>query len=144
MTTFEIQELRVWDSADYPRFQELMHQLDPLRTVTEDMLRAVVEADGSHLFVVREEKRVVGCATLCIYDSPTGRKAAVEDVVVLETCRGKHLGKHLMEALLEEAARHAPLEVHLTSRPSRAAANALYVRMGFVRRDTNAYRLVLE
>lgn len=144
MTTFEIQELRVWDGADYPRFQELMHQLDPLRTVTEDMLRAVVEADGSHLFVVREEERVVGCATLCIYDSPTGRKAAVEDVVVLETCRGKHLGRRLMEALLEEAARHAPLEVHLTSRPSRAAANALYVRMGFVRRDTNAYRLVLE
>ncbi|MFM8266127.1 MAG: GNAT family N-acetyltransferase, partial [Acidimicrobiia bacterium] len=30
--------------------------------------------------------------------------------------------------------------VELTSRPSREAANRLYQRIGFVRRDTNVYR----
>ena len=142
--SIEIRELLAWDSADYPAFRQLMHQLDPLYTVTEDMLRAVVEAEGSHLFVIREAGRILGCATLCVYDSPTGRKAAIEDVVVLEACRGRHLGRRLMEALLEEAGRYAPIEIHLTSRPSREAANALYTRLGFVRRDTNAYKLVLE
>ena len=138
-----LEELCSWDSADYSCFEELMRQLDPLRTVTEEMLRAVVSAENSHLFVAREGRRILGCATLCLYDSPTGRKASVEDVVVLDACRGRHLGRRLMEAVLEEARRHAPLEVHLTSRPSRVAANAMYVRMGFRLRDTNAYRMEL-
>lgn len=139
-----LKELCSWDSADYPCFVELMRQLDPLRTVTEEMLRNVVSAENSHLFVARDGMRIVGCATLCVYDSPTGRKASVEDVVVLDACRGRHLGRRLMEAVLEEARRHAPLEVHLTSRPSRAAANAMYARMGFALRETNAYRLDLN
>jgi hypothetical protein len=33
--------------------------------------------------------------------------------------------------------------VDLTSRPSREAANRLYPRIGFVRRDTNVYRFDL-
>lgn len=140
----EIRELLVWDSGDYPAFRQLMFELDPLCTVTEEMLRTVVETDEAHLYVIREEGRILGCATLCIYDSPTGRKASVEDVVVLEACRGRHLGRRLMEHVLAEAHRFAPIDIHLTSRPSRIAANALYARLGFIRRDTNAYRLVIE
>jgi ribosomal protein S18 acetylase RimI-like enzyme len=34
--------------------------------------------------------------------------------------------------------------VELTSRPSRAAANRLYQRMGFITRQTNLYRYSLE
>jgi ribosomal protein S18 acetylase RimI-like enzyme len=34
--------------------------------------------------------------------------------------------------------------VDLTSRPSREAANRLYQRVGFERRDTNVYRYRLE
>ncbi|NCZ89134.1 MAG: GNAT family N-acetyltransferase, partial [Actinobacteria bacterium] len=33
--------------------------------------------------------------------------------------------------------------VDLTSRPSRAAANRLYQRLGFVARETNVYRYEL-
>lgn len=143
-TPVEIREMLVWDSADWPAFRQLMFELDPLYTVTEDMLRTVVEAEGSHLYVIREGTKILGCATLCVYDSPTGRKAAIEDVVVLEACRGRHLGKRLMEYLLEEARRFAPIEIHLTSRPFRVAANALYTRLGFIRRDTNAYKLTIE
>jgi hypothetical protein len=32
----------------------------------------------------------------------------------------------------------------LTSRPDREAANRLYVRLGFVRRETNVYRRTLR
>jgi ribosomal protein S18 acetylase RimI-like enzyme len=34
--------------------------------------------------------------------------------------------------------------VDLTSRPSREAANRLYQRLGFVKRDTNVYRYTLK
>ena len=140
----DIQELLSWDSAGWPAFKQLMSELDPLYTVTEDMVRTVVEAEGSHLYVIRERAKILGCATLCVYDSPTSRKAAIEDVVILEACRGRKLGKRLMEYVLDEARRFAPIEIHLTSRPSRVAANALYTRLGFIRRDTNAYKLVID
>jgi len=34
--------------------------------------------------------------------------------------------------------------VELTSRPSREAANRLYQRLGFERRDTNVYRFSIK
>jgi len=61
-------------------------------------------------------------------------------VVVDETARGRGVG----EALSQEAVRRAldlgARTVELTSRPSREAANRLYQRLGFVRRDSNLYR----
>jgi ribosomal protein S18 acetylase RimI-like enzyme len=41
---------------------------------------------------------------------------------------------------LAEAVRRGAKTVELTARPSREAANRLYQRIGFVRRDTNVYR----
>jgi ribosomal protein S18 acetylase RimI-like enzyme len=52
------------------------------------------------------------------------------------------------EALVREAlrrAREAGAEhVNLTSNPAREAANRLYQRLGFRRRDTNTYRFPLQ
>ena len=96
-----------------------------------------------HLYLLRDGGKIAGCATLCVFTSPTGRKASIEDVVVHSSFRGRGFGRLLMEHVLQEARREAPLEVHLTSRPSRVAANALYRSLGFTRRDTNAYVMVL-
>ena len=85
----------------------------------------------------------MGCATLCVFHSPTGTKASVEDVVVDEEYRGRGLGRELMLGILERARRLAPIELHLTSKPARVAANALYQSLGFVRKETNAYTLCL-
>jgi len=67
-------------------------------------------------------------------------RAWIEDVVVDESARGRGVG----EALTREAIRHASERgartVDLTSRPSRAAANRLYQRVGFVERETRVYR----
>jgi len=84
---------------------------------------------------------IIGTATLIISASPTGRKAHIEDVVVSSAYRGQHLGKTLLEHLLNEARQLSPIAVHLTSRPSRVAANNLYQSLGFIRRDTNVYKL---
>ena len=89
--------------------------------------------------------RIVGCASLCVFDSPTGRKGHIEDVVVSSACRGQHLGRKLLEHMLDYARTNlAPIDIHLTSRPSRVAANTLYRSLGFEPRDTNVYRLIIK
>lgn len=91
------------------------------------------------------EGRIVGCASLCVFDSPTGRKGHIEDVVVSSNCRGRHLGRKLLEYILDYARTDlAPIDIHLTSRPSRVAANTLYRTLGFEQRDTNVYRLIIK
>jgi ribosomal protein S18 acetylase RimI-like enzyme len=50
------------------------------------------------------------------------------------------VGETLNRFALEEARRRGATTVDLTSRPTREAANRLYQRLGFVKRDTNVYR----
>ncbi len=86
----------------------------------------------------------MGTATLCLFVSPTGTKGKIEDVVVSSACRGQGLGRRLMDFALDYARKHhAPLELALTSNPSRVAANRLYQELGFRPYQTNVYKLEL-
>jgi ribosomal protein S18 acetylase RimI-like enzyme len=78
--------------------------------------------------------------TLVVYRIPTGVRAAIEDVVVDQAGRGRGVGEALTQSALELAAKHGAKTVDLTSRPSREAANRLYERVGFERRETNMWR----
>ena len=105
-----------------------------------DGLRAIVDDGDSALFVARIGGQIVGGLTLAMYRIPTGLKAWIEDVVVDEAARGRGVGEALNVAALEEARRRGARDVNLTSRPSREAANRLYERLGFHRRESNVYR----
>ena len=139
-----ITELHTLTPSQISDVLALMRELDPEITVTEAMLMQAVEAPGTHFFAAVDDGRIVGCASLCVSDSPTGRKASVEDVVVGSASRGRGIGRALMEHIIDFARRElAPIDIHLTSRPHRTAANALYRSLGFVPRETNIYRLTL-
>lgn len=89
--------------------------------------------------------RILGVATLCVYESPTGRKASVEDVVVSQACRGQHIGKRLMEHIITYARTNlADVDLCLTSRPHRVAANNLYKSLGFQPKETNVYKMPIK
>jgi ribosomal protein S18 acetylase RimI-like enzyme len=88
--------------------------------------------------------RVVGMLTLAIFLVPTGLRAWIEDVVVDERVRGAGVASALIRAAVDHAERQGARTVDLTSRPQREAANRLYVRLGFERRDTNVYRKTPE
>ena len=61
----------------------LMKELNPQIKVTAEMLQATVQDPGTRFFAAIEpDGHIVGCATLCISHSPTGRKGDIEDVVV--------------------------------------------------------------
>ena len=139
----EIYELTRCDDAVCGQMEVLMRALSARCTFSAEKLRAVIDDNNSVLLVASEGGRIVGCATLCVFHSPTGAKASVEDVVVDEEYRGRGLGRELMLGILERARRLAPIELHLTSKPARVAANALYQSLGFVHKETNAYTLCL-
>jgi ribosomal protein S18 acetylase RimI-like enzyme len=88
--------------------------------------------------------QIVGTLTLAMFRIPTGLRAWIEDVIVDNESRGKGIGEALTRAALEKAREAGARTVDLTSRPSREAANRLYARVGFFRRDTNIYRYDLD
>ena len=106
-------------------------------------LNEMISSGSSVLFIARVENQIVGSLTLATFRIPTGIRAWIEDVVVDESARGHGVGEALNLAALDEAKRRGAITVELTSRPSREAANWLYLRLGFVLRETNVYRFTL-
>jgi ribosomal protein S18 acetylase RimI-like enzyme len=110
-----------------------------------DAVRAMLAHEAITQFVARDDEgRIVGVSTLAVFPIPTARRAWVEDVIVDEAVNGQGIGRRLTEAMLDRARELGCATVDLTSRPSRAAANHLYRKVGFVARETNVYRYELE
>ena len=132
-------ELLTYTDTDFSDLASLMQELSGSIVFTRESLNRMLADPNSHLYVIREEGRIVACASLCIYHQPFSTDATIESVVVSSKMRGKGLGRKMMEHLLEEAAIMKVDCIHLTSNPKRVAANALYQKMGFVRNETNCY-----
>ena len=59
-------------------------------------------------------------------------------------CRGQHIGRQLMEHIIDFARRElGDVDLHLTSSPRRVANN-LYRSIGFQQRETNVYNLEIR
>lgn len=138
----KIRRLLQFNTDQFKQLQALMHVLSPRCVLTEEILTVALQS--SLVYVAEEGNRIIGMATLCIGCTPTGRKASIEDVVVCPECQGKGIGEALVRRLIEEVGKNAPIQVQLTSKPARVAANALYVKLGFVRKETNVYAMQLE
>lgn len=112
---------------------------------TVEQLGEVVSSPATDLFVaIDDDGEIVGMSTLAVFRIPTGLRAWIEDVVVDGAARGRGVGEALTRAMLDRARELGCRTVDLTSRPSREAANRLYQRLGFERRETNVYRYTLE
>lgn len=140
----EINELRKYTQAQFEDLKQLMSELSARVNFTQTDLMSVLKDSNCHLYIVLDGERIIGCATLCVFHSPTGTKASIEDVVVSSNYRGQHLGKQLMEYVLEQAKAFAPIELHLTSNPMRVAANKLYQSIGFQKKETNCYQMTIS
>ena len=138
-----IKELSILSEVQVKDILSLMGELTTSIVVTPDMLMQSVASENSYFFaIIDDNDHIVGCATLCVFDSPTGKKASVEDVVVSSQCRGQGLGRLLMQHVIEFAKTELRnVDIHLTSSPHRVAANKLYQRLGFQKRETNAYEM---
>ena len=133
------------DSEHYEAFQRLIPQLtnnNPPPSL--DDLTALVRDPSSTLIVARNDNgEIVGVLTLTIYRVPTGLRSIIEDVVVGISARGQEIGEALMKYAIDIAREKGASNISLTSNPKRETANRLYLRMGFKKRETNAYQINL-
>lgn len=123
-------------------FERLLPQLTQASIPTVEELRALLDS-GSVLLAAIENGQMVGLGCLCVFRSPSGLHAHIEDVVVEESQRGKGIGEALVLGLVEEARRLGLKGISLTCNPRRQAANRLYARLGFKQWQTNNYWLEL-
>ncbi len=136
IVTTATQEL--WDA-----FQRLVPQLtnnNPPPSLED--LDALVTSEASTLIIARDpamQGAILGAGCVSVYRVPTGIRSIIEDVIVDASARGKGVGEALTRRLLDIAREKGARVVTLTSNPKREAANRLYIRMGFQRRETNAY-----
>lgn len=132
-------------------FELLIPQLSRSATpMKKKELKRFLAQPDVHLFIYRavpaEEDPIpgmdpiLGMLTLVTFEIPTGKRAWIEDVVVDSAARGQGAGQALVEQAIAKASELGCVTVDLTSRPSREAANRLYVRCGFELRETNIYR----
>lgn len=113
---------------------------------SREHLQAMVASPAITLLVARVPDAagpIAGTLTLAMFRIPTGLRAWIEDVIVDGGYRGQGIGEALTRAALDVARAAGATTVDLTSRPSREAANRLYQRVGFEKRDTNVYRYKL-
>jgi ribosomal protein S18 acetylase RimI-like enzyme len=127
-------------------FVRLIPQLSSSSPPTSrDELAAIIASEATVLFVARDTGgSIVGSLTLAVFRIPTGFRAWIEDVVVDGSARGGGVGEGLVDAAVRRSRELGAKTVDLTSRPSREAANRLYVRLGFESRSTNIYRRTLD
>jgi len=126
-------------------FQRLVPQLSTTaKAPGPQELQEIVDSPAVLLFIAREEGRLVGSLSLIVFRIPSGVRAWIEDVVVDEAMRGRGIGEALTRHAIDHARELGVKTVDLTSRPSREAANRLYVRVGFELRHTNAYRYKIQ
>jgi ribosomal protein S18 acetylase RimI-like enzyme len=142
--TVEIEKVQFATPEVVEGLNKLLPQLSsqpPTLTISD--VERMVHSEAATLFVATENGVVLGTLTLIIFSIPTGRRGWIEDVVVDQSARGVGVGEQLTNAAIDEARLRGVRSLDLTSRPSREAANAMYLKLGFGRRDTNLYRLTL-
>ncbi|MGW7003922.1 GNAT family N-acetyltransferase [Streptomyces sp. NPDC054933] len=125
-------------------FARLLPQLSSkAKPLDREAVGRLVATSTNTLLVARVEGVIVGTLTLVMSPLPSGLRAHIEDVVVDAAARGHGVGRVLIDKALALAADAGARSVDLTSRPSREAANRLYERAGFQRRESTVYRVAL-
>lgn len=133
------------DDELWEAFQRLVPQLTNNNPPPAfDDLAALVQDAASTLMVARDDEGIIiGALSLTVYRVPTGIRSIVEDVIVDISARGQGIGEALMLRAVELAREKGASNISLSSNPARVAANQMYVKMGFQKRNTNAYKMNL-
>lgn len=125
-------------------FARLLPQLSSrAEPLDREAVEGLVRTGSNTLLVARVGGVIVGTLTLVMSPLLSGLRAHIEDVVVDADARGHGVGGELIDKALALASAAGARTVDLTSRPSREAANRLYERAGFRRRESTVHRVVL-
>lgn len=125
-------------------FRKLIPQLSADSPVpNKSDLEIIINSKNTIIFIA-EEDSILGSLTLVFNKTPTGNKVWIEDVVVDINARGKGVGEKLISFAIDFVSNKGINKIDLTSMPGKIAANKLYQKLGFERRETNVYRLIIK
>lgn len=125
---------------------KLLRQLNETADLlTEADIKDILTSPKNCFFIARrlDNKEVIGMLTMIMFRIPFAKKGVLEDIVVDRRYRGKGIGTKLIETAINKARKEGVVFLDFTSRPTRVEANKLYQRLGFKKRDTNIYRIIL-
>jgi len=98
---------------------------------------------GGIIVIATHNNEIIGMATLVTVTKLNGVTGRIEHVVVDPVHQGNGLSRKLMDELIKIARSKKLRYLDLTTEPKRIAANGLYQSLGFIKRETNPYRLIL-
>ena len=134
---------------DLLAINRLLTELTSKPRIINSLLRIVAQRNFG-LVVARDleknrfqDQTIVGMGTIHWIELPTKVNAYIDDVVVSSTYRGQKIGERITKELIKIAKSAGAQCIDLTSNPKREAANKLYQKLGFVKKETNVYRLNL-
>ncbi len=144
---FEIRMITPGENLDFDKIRVLTSQLAPDYTPPDNStIMHILNTEHTKIFVAQvksEPHAIVGVLLVCIIHLLTSTKIQIEDVVVDSNFRGLGIGKAMMKKAISYAKKIGSAKIDLTSTPDKKAANNLYVKLGFKKRNTNVYRLNL-
>ncbi|MGW2517521.1 GNAT family N-acetyltransferase [Streptomyces sp. NPDC001617] len=141
----DVEIVREADQELTDAFGRLLPQLSrTAKPLDADAVTRILASDTNTVLVARADREIVGTLTLTMSPLPSGLRARIEDVVVDTAARGHGIAGLLMEEALSIAGKAGARTVDLTSRPDREAANRLYERLGFQRRESTVYRYPID
>lgn len=123
---------------DMPEVAALYDELAPMKkndpAVCSERYRSMMDRDDLVVLAAREDGRMIGtamgilCPSLLFGGKPF---LVIEDVIVTEKCRGRGVGRALLDALDELALENGCSYAILVSSGFRAGAHAFYQKLGF-------------
>jgi diamine N-acetyltransferase len=101
------------------------------------MLRLLTEPQWGRVWLIRLQDQVVGHVAVCFGFSLElgGNDAYVDELYVVPQARGQGLARHALQQLNDALAELGIRAVHLEVDQDNAAAQRLYLALGYRRRD---------
>ena len=122
---------------------ELLHNPSSYLLLSQTALEELLKNPNAVFIGAFEEHKMIGMGLLHITQKIEGLEGHIEDVVVAKVGRGKGIGEEISKKLIHEAKKRGVNWIYLSSKADRVAASALYQKLGFQKRETNAYKLEL-
>lgn len=121
--------------------RELHAEKSDIAEATLKTVQQMLEEKNIVMVTVNDGEKIIGTATLYLMPKVGKLVSHLEDVVVSSVYRGQGLGEKLVQKIIDLAKELGVASIALTSRPERVAANKLYQKLGFIRKETNPYTL---